>query len=268
LLIDTHAHLWDDAFNEDRKNIIASLGKELSCLVEVGVDLKTSEASVSLAYQNDLVFAAVGFHPHDAQTLDEESFNRIVQLAQMDRVKSIGEIGLDYYRNLSPVEDQKKCLIKQLELAKTINKPVILHIREAYADTIKLLKQTGIPKAGGVVHSFLSNRDDAEEFIEMGLFIGIGGPLTFKKNEQLRETVRQIPIEYIVSETDCPYLTPVPYRGKRNQPLYVKYVVEAVSEIKHLSLSDTEQHLYENAIRLFSLPDLQNIQEVSNGRRF
>ncbi len=257
MLIDTHAHLWDESFKDDRKDIISSLGSELNYVIEVGVDLETSEMSVSLAYQSQNVFASVGFHPHDAQELTDESFKRISELSQMDRVVAIGEIGLDFYRNLSSVESQKICFVKHLELAKKINKPIILHIRDAYSDTIKILKETGIPLAGGVVHSFLSDYRDAKQFIDMGLAIGIGGPLTFKKNEGLRETVKKIPLHNIVSETDCPYLTPAPFRGKRNQPSYVKYVVEAISKLKKISLKETQEILYNNAVRLFLRPDLK-----------
>lgn len=257
MLIDTHSHLWDKSFNEDRKDILNALGDELKAIVEIGVDLKTSEASVSLSYQNERVFSAVGFHPHDAQNMSEMDFKRVKELSQMDRVVAIGEIGLDFYRNLSPIEDQKKCFIRHLNLAKSINKPVVLHIREAYADTIAILKEVGLPKAGGVVHSFLSDFNDAKVFLDMGMYIGIGGPLTFKKNERLREMVKKLPLDKIVSETDCPYLTPVPFRGKRNQPLYVQYVVKTISELKQLSLSQTQEKLYNNAVNLFSLSDLQ-----------
>jgi TatD DNase family protein len=174
----------------------------------------------------------------------------------LDRVVGIGEIGLDFYRNPIPVEDQERCFVRFVELAKEINKPIILHIRDAYAEVIEILRKVGIPKAGGVVHSFLSNYEDARKFMDMGLHIGIGGPLTFKKNDPLRETVKRIPIEKIVSETDCPYLTPAPYRGKRNQPLYVQFVVEAISTLKQLSPAATREILCQNAVKLFSLPDL------------
>src|SRR6056297_2663689 len=211
--IDTHTHLWDERFNNDRQDIIASLGGELKYIVEIGIDSQTSEKAVQLAYKNERVFAAVGIHPHDAKHLNALEFNKIKGLAKMNKVVAIGEIGLDFFKNYSSVVDQKKCFIKFLNFAIEINLPIILHIRDAYDEVLDILKTEGIPKAGGVVHSFLSDVRHAKAFLELNLFLGIGGPVTFKKNNELRNMLKNIPIEKIVIETDCPYLTPVPKRG-------------------------------------------------------
>ncbi|MFP4461356.1 MAG: TatD family hydrolase [Thermotogota bacterium] len=252
--IDTHTHLWDERFNEDRQDILKSLGGKLKYIVEIGVNLYTSQKAVSLAYKNERVFAVVGVHPHDAKELDEELFKKITVLSKMDRVVGIGEIGLDFYKNYSPPESQKKCFLKFLNFASEVNLPIVLHIRDAYEQVIDIIKAEGVPKAGGVVHSFLSDYKNAKEFLDLNLFLGIGGPVTFKKNSSLRDTLKKIPIERILIETDCPYLTPVPKRGHRNQPAYVEYVAQEISKTKNIPILDVEEILCENAIALFGLP--------------
>ena len=253
--IDTHTHLWDERFNNDRQDIIASLGGELKYIVEIGVDSSTSEKAVQLAYKNERVFAVVGVHPHDAKTMNDVEFEKIQNFSKMNKVVGIGEIGLDYYKNYSPVDAQKRCFIKYLNFASEINLPIVLHIRDAYEQVLDILKIEGIPKAGGVVHSFLSDTNHAKKFLDLNLFLGIGGPITFKKNQSLRDTLKKTPMERIVIETDCPYLTPVPKRGHRNEPSYVKYVAQEIAKTKNIPVLDAEEILCENAVALFSLPE-------------
>ena len=253
--IDTHTHLWDERFNHDRQDIIASLGGELKYIVEIGVDFPTSEKAVQLAYKNERVIAVVGVHPHDAKSINDTEFEGFKKLSKMNKVVGIGEIGLDFFKNYSPVDLQKKCFIKFLNFATEINLPIVLHIRDAYSQVLDILKYEGIPKAGGVVHSFLSDANHAKQFLDLNLFIGIGGPITFKKNQSLRDTLRKIPIERIVIETDCPYLTPVPKRGHRNEPAYVKFIAQEIAKTKNIPVLDVEEILCENAVALFSLPE-------------
>jgi len=252
--IDTHTHLWDEQFNDDRHEILASLGKELKYIIDIGVNTATSEQAVSLAYQNERVFAVVGVHPHDSKELNNQVFERIRELSKMDRVVGIGEIGLDFYKNYSTPEVQKGCFIRFLRYAIEVNLPIVLHIRDAYEKVIDILKTEGIPKAGGVVHSFLSTEHHARQFIDLNLYLGIGGPITFKKNQDLRETIKKIPVENLIIETDCPYLTPVPKRGQRNEPAFVQYVAQEISKIKKIPIIDLEELLCENAADLFALP--------------
>ncbi len=252
--IDTHTHLWDEQFNDDRHEILASLGKELKYIIDIGVNTATSEQAVSLAYQNERVFAVVGVHPHDSKELNNQVFERIRELSKMDRVVGIGEIGLDFYKNYSTPEVQKGCFIRFLRYAIEVNLPIVLHIRDAYEKVIDILKTEGIPKAGGVVHSFLSTEHHARQFIDLNLYLGIGGPITFKKNQDLRETIKKIPVENLIIETDCPYLTPVPKRGHRNEPAFVQYVAQEISKIKKIPIIDLEELLCENAADLFALP--------------
>lgn len=252
--IDTHTHLWDERFDEDRQEILDSLGGKLKYIIEIGVDSKTSQKALSLAYKNDRVFAVVGVHPHDAKFLTDDVFKSITSVSRMDKVVGIGEIGLDFYKNYSPEEKQKECFIRFLNFAKESNIPIVLHIRDAYEQVIEILKTEGVPNAGGVVHSFLSNYSHAKQFLDLNLFLGIGGPVTFKKNTSLRDTVKKIPIEKILLETDCPYLTPVPKRGHRNEPAYVEYVAQEISKTKKIPILDVEEILCENATTLFGLP--------------
>ncbi|MEA1884369.1 MAG: TatD family hydrolase [Thermotogota bacterium] len=252
--IDTHTHLWDEQFDKDRKEILGSLGGKLKYIVEIGVDSKTSQKSVTLAYKNERVFAVVGVHPHDAKNLTEDVFKVIKDLSKMDKVVGIGEIGLDFYKNYSSEEQQKKCFVQFLNFARESNLPVVLHVRDAYERVLDIIKTEGVPKSGGVVHSFLSNYKHAKQFLDLNLFLGIGGPITFKKNSSLRDTLKKIPIEKILLETDCPYLTPVPKRGHRNEPSYVKYVAQEISKTKNIPILDVEEILCENATTLFGLP--------------
>lgn len=253
--IDTHTHLWDERFDEDRQEILESLGGNLKYIVEIGVDSQTSQKAVSLAYQNNRVFAVVGVHPHEAKYMDDVVFKKIKELSKMDKVVGIGEIGMDLYKNYSPPDIQKKCFIRLLNFATEVNLPIVLHIRDAYAQILDILKTESIPKAGGVVHSFLSDYYHAKQFLDLKLFLGIGGPVTFKKNSSLRETLKKIPIEKIVIETDCPYMTPVPKRGHRNEPAYVEYVAQEIAKTKNIPALDVEEILCENAVALFSLPE-------------
>ncbi|HRW33641.1 MAG TPA: TatD family hydrolase [Thermotogota bacterium] len=252
--IDTHTHLWDKQFDHDRNEILTSIGKDIKYVIEIGVNCATSEQALSLAYQNDHVFAVIGVHPHDAKELNNEGFERIRELSKLDRVVGIGEIGLDFYKNYSTPKVQKACFVRFLRFANEVNLPIVLHIRDAYEEMIEILRIEGIPKAGGVVHSFLSNEHHARQFIDLNLYLGIGGPITFKKNQDLRDTIKKIPVENLIIETDCPYLTPVPKRGHRNEPAFVQYVAQEIAKIKKIPIIDLEEILCENAADLFALP--------------
>ncbi|HPE67935.1 MAG TPA: TatD family hydrolase [Thermotogota bacterium] len=254
-LVDSHAHLWDKRFHPDRKQILDGFAQQdMLCIVEVGVNLETSRESVRLAYSHERVFAAVGTHPHDAAGMTEEHLEQIHSLCRMDRCVAIGEIGLDFYRNLSPQPIQKQWFVRQLQLAIAQDLPVILHVRDAYPQVLEILRQEGIPRAGGVVHSFFADRATARSFLELGMHLGISGPVTFPKNPQLRELVAFVPLERLLSETDCPYLTPHPHRGKRNEPAFVRLVVETIAEQKKLPFETVANRLSQNALSLFSIP--------------
>ena len=250
-LIDTHAHLDSTDYNEDRAAVIARTFAAGIGVITVGVDLSSSEAALKLAQRHRFIWAGVGVHPHEAKTFNNEVNEALRKLASDPKVVAIGEIGLDYYRDLSPRKVQRDVLAEQIELANQVDLPVIIHNRESTKDMLAILRAHR-PRRG-VIHSFLGDLDLAREFMDLGLYLGIGGPLTFKKNDILRDAVTRIPLERILLETDCPYLTPVPYRGKRNEPAYVCYVAEEIARLKGITSEQVARLTTENARGLFNI---------------
>ena len=253
-MIDTHAHLDFKQFDQDRSKVIDyALSSGVEKIVNIGVDLKSSESSVELADGHDQIYAAVGFHPHDAQGLTEESLKRIAELAKHKKVVAIGEIGLDFYRDLSPRDDQKRAFREQIDLAKELELPIVVHVREAWEEALTILRETEAGKFGGVLHSFSGNSKQAKAAQEMGFHLGLNGTLTYPKS-RIQSVAQEISLDSIVVETDCPFLSPVPYRGKRNQPAYVKFVLEKLSDLlQPLTYQDMERITTLNACRLFRL---------------
>ena len=250
-LIDTHAHLDSTDYDDDRAALIARTFADGVGVITVGVDLESSEAALKLAKHHRFIWAGVGVHPHEAKTFNNEVSEALRELATDPKVVAIGEIGLDYYRDLSPRSTQRDVFAEQIELANEIELPVIIHNRESTKDMLAILRKH-CPKRG-VIHSFLGDIDLAREFVKLGLYLGIGGPLTFKKNDILRDAVSQIPLDKILFETDCPYLTPVPYRGKRNEPIYVRYVAEQIARLKEISVERVAKITTQNARQLFGI---------------
>jgi len=251
-LIDTHAHLDASQFRSDREAVVARAFSEEVGIVTVGADLRSSETAVRLAGRYRSVWAAVGIHPHEAKTFDANLLTHLKNLARSNKVVAIGEIGLDYYRDLSPREDQRRAFREQLEMAFELNLPIVVHNRESSTDLLTILRE-GRSAYRGVIHSFLDDQKLAAEFLTLGFYLGIGGPITFSQNEALRAAVRTIPMARLLLETDCPYLTPTPHRGKRNEPAYVRFVAEKVAEVKDLSTEAVVQQTTENACQLFGL---------------
>ena len=251
-LVDTHAHLDDRRYDPDRDPVIARAAAESIAIVTVGADLSSSEAAVRLARESAHVWCAVGVHPHDSKTLDRAGLARLQSLATEYRVVAIGEIGLDYYRDLSPRDVQRRVFIEQLTLAQERRLPVILHNRDGTEDLLRILGEVKLP-AGGVVHSFLGDEALARRFLKLGLYLGIGGPITYPANDALRRAVAAVPFDRLVLETDCPYLTPVPHRGKRNEPAYVSLVAEEVARVRGIPLEEVAVGTTEGASALFRL---------------
>ena len=252
-LIDSHAHLDDRAYKADRAAVIVRAFAEEIGIITVGADLRSSREAVRLAERHHGIWATVGAHPHGAKHVDASTLGEFERLADRDVVVAIGEIGLDYYRDLSPRDVQRKAFREQLELAHRLDLPICLHNRESTDDLLTILRDVGA-ELRGVVHSFLGNAELAQEFLDLGLHLGIGGPVTFPKNGALREAVKDAPVERLLIETDCPYLTPVPYRGRRNEPSYVAYVAEEIAKVKGISIEDVSGRMTENTVRLFDLP--------------
>ena len=263
VLIDTHAHLDFSQFDADRQEVITraqEAGVEL--IVNAGAGLEASQAGVALAETYPQVYAAVGVHPHEAKTLNDDVLEELRALAQHPKVVAIGEIGLDYYRDRSPRPVQRQAFQQQLALARELGKPIIVHDREAHDDVMNMLRQwvrEGYQPYAisnqpvGVMHCFSGDLAMAREVIEMGFYISIPGPVTFINARRLPELVRALPLERLLIETDCPYLTPHPHRGKRNEPAYVRLVAEAIAQTRGIPLEHVARITTANARALFDL---------------
>jgi TatD DNase family protein len=251
-LVDTHAHLDDRAFDRDRPALVARLHADDVGVVTVGADVASSRAAVRLAERHRLVWATVGVHPHGAKWLTPDVLRELEELAGSARVVAVGEIGLDYYRDLSPRDLQRRAFGEQLALAKRLDLPLVLHNRESTDDFVAILRDHA-KSHRGVVHSFLGDAALAATFLRLGLHLGVGGPLTYPANAPLREAVRTAPLERLVLETDCPYLTPVPHRGERNEPAYIALVAAEIARLRAMSIDDVGRATTENARALFGL---------------
>jgi len=251
-LIDSHAHLDDRAFAKDRAAVIARAFADEIGIITIGADLESSREAVRLATRHRTIWATVGAHPHGAREVDDDVLSRLAELAQHGEVVAIGEIGLDYYRDLSPRDVQRRIFEEQLDLARRLDLPVCIHNRESTDDLVAILRTAG-PTHRGVIHSFLGDADLAGTFLDLDFHLAIGGPVTFPKNSVLREAIRRVPLERLLVETDCPYLTPVPYRGRRNEPAYVWHAAQAIADLRGIELEEVARATTENAIRLFGL---------------
>jgi len=260
LLVDSHAHLDAGLFAKDRDQVISRAREAgVAVVVNVGSDLRSSEFSVKLAQRYEEVFAAVGFHPHNAAKMGDGDLDKLAELAQHPKVVAIGEIGLDFYRNLSPREVQKEAFKKQLELAERLSLPVIIHSRNAQGEVLSILtewaRRSKRARPLGVLHCFSGDGELGERYIEMGFLISIAGPVTYPSSHAV-EIASDIPLEKLLIETDCPFLTPHPYRGQRNEPSYLSFIVEKIGDIKGVPPHLVAERTAENAVQLFGLPIL------------
>ena len=252
-MIDSHAHLDEERFDEDRDELIKSLKENgVSYVINPSSDMATSRRVVELSNKYENIFAAVGIHPHDAETFKEGDLDELRELSKNEKVVAIGEIGLDYYYDNSPREIQKEVFRKQLQLSHELDLPVIIHTREAMGDTYDILKEFE-GKVRGVIHCYTGSIEMAENFMKMGFYISIAGPVTFKNAVNVREMAKEIPLERLLIETDSPYLAPVPNRGKRNDPTNVRYVADMLSNLKEIQIDKIIENSRENTVKLFSL---------------
>jgi len=253
-LVDTHAHL-DDPKLAAREDEVLARAREagLVAIVSVGADVASSRQAVGIAARHPEVFAAVGVHPHDARTVAEADWAELERLATSDRVVAIGECGLDYYRDLSPRPVQQAVFARHIALAADLGLPLVVHCRDAYRECFEVLRSEGEPPLRGVVHCFQGDNWAARTALDLGLHIGIGGSITFPREETLRRVVAGLPLERLVVETDAPYLTPRPKRG-RNQPAYVVHTVSRLADLLGVGLDDLAERTTRNAADLFDLP--------------
>lgn len=258
MIFDTHAHYDDEQFDEDRHELLMSMSEGgIGTIVNVGASMNSCRTTLELTRKYPFVYGAVGVHPDEVGTLTEEDMEWLKSASADPKIVSIGEIGLDYYWNVSESEIQKRWFIRQLDLAKEVKLPVIIHSREAAKDTLDIMKAHG-REQGGVIHCFSYSVETAREYLNMGYYIGIGGVVTFKNAKKLKEVAEYTPLDRIVLETDCPYLAPVPNRGKRNSSLNLTYVADAISEIKGIPVEEVIAMTEKNARCMYRLPEQDN----------
>ena len=253
MLFDTHAHLDDDAFDADRDILIESIrNSEVSKFVNVAASMKSAIQSIELAKKYEFVYAAVGIHPHEAATINEEQIQKVKHLAKDKKVVAIGEIGLDYYYDFAPKDVQKKWFIEQINLAEELQLPYIIHSRDATKDTFDIVKEN-TKSVKFVLHCYSQSKEMVKQYVDLGGYISFAGTLTFKNATNLKEAIKEVPLNRLLIETDAPYLSPVPMRGKRNNPTYVKFVAEEAARLLGLSYEEICEITYDNAIEFFKL---------------
>ena len=254
MLFDSHAHIDAKQFDNDRELVIKRARlNDVSYIMNPGADFESSVRAVELAENNDFIYAAVGIHPHDASTMDESMLELLRAMSGKEKVKAIGEIGLDYYRDISPRDIQRKWFVEQIRLAKSLKMPVIIHDRDANEDVLKILKEEHAFETGVLMHCFSGSAELARQYVKLGAFISVAGPITYKNARKTIEVVETVPIDKLMIETDCPYLTPEPYRGKRNEPMYVKHVCQKMSDIKGVSYEEFAAYTCQNAKNFFGI---------------
>ncbi len=256
MIFDTHAHYDDEDFNEDREELLASMEENgVKHIVNIGASMESTRTSVALADKYDFMYAAVGVHPNDTESLTEQDMEELKEYCKNNKkVVAIGEIGLEYHYLEPSKEVQRKWFLRQLDLAAELQMPVVIHSRDAAEETFQILKQYE-GKVKGVVHCYSYSKEMAREYVKMGYYIGVGGVVTFKNGKKLKETVEDIPLEKIVIETDCPYLSPEPNRGRRNSSLNLPYVVKQIAELKHVSEEEVMEVTYKNALDLYKITE-------------
>lgn len=252
-LFDTHAHILDDQFKEDLEQVIRNIYDNMALVVNIGCNLEDCPRTVALAEQYDKVYAAVGLHPEDVKTYTPEGWDMICRLAEHPKVVGIGETGLDYYWDTSTKDAQKVLFEQHIDLAKQLHKPLVIHDREAHGDTLEILKRTNAKEVGGILHAFSGSVEMAMEVIKLGFYIGLGGPVTFKNARKAVEVAQAIPLEYLVIETDCPYMAPVPFRGKRNEPMLVQHTATKIAELRGISVEELIEATYQNGKRIYGI---------------
>ena len=254
MLFDTHAHLNAEEYKDDLEEVLARAQEAgVANMVVVGFDRPTIERAMELVERYDFLYASVGWHPVDAIDMTEEDLVWIERLTSHPKVVALGEMGLDYHWDKSPKDIQKEVFRKQIRLARKVKLPIIIHNREATADILEILKEEKAEEVGGIMHCFSGSPEVARECVNMNFYISLGGPVTFKNAKKPKEVAAEVPLEKLLIETDCPYLTPHPFRGKRNEPGYVKLVAERIAEIKGLSYEEVAETTTKNAKKFFGI---------------
>jgi TatD DNase family protein len=254
MIFETHAHYEDAAFDEDRRELLESLPEHnIEYVVNISSSIKTVDESINLAQNYNYIYASVGIHPGESMLMNEELLLWLKNKAEHPKVVAVGEIGLDYFWDTPDRETQRIWFSRQMEMAKEIGKPLVIHSRDASNDTYNLLKEASVEELGAVLHCFGYGVEQAKYYLNMGFYLGIGGVVTFTNGRKLKEVVAYAPLEQLVLETDCPYLSPVPYRGKRNSSLYLPYIAQEIANIKNIDYDTVVCVTNENAKKLYKL---------------
>ncbi|MCR5468541.1 MAG: TatD family hydrolase [Lachnospiraceae bacterium] len=256
MIFETHAHYDDEKYDGDRFELLNEIHENgVDTIIDVGASVASSYDAYDIANKVDYVYAAVGVHPSELNDLNNEVLEGLKKLTENEKVVAIGEIGLDYYweKDEDARDNQKYWFKRQLDLARELSLPVIIHSRDAAEDTMKLMKENKAEEIPGVIHCYSYSPEMAKEFVKMGYYIGVGGVVTFKNSKKLKDTVKEIPLESILLETDAPYLSPEPHRGERNRSDYIKFVAETIAEIKEVDVQKVYDVTTENAKKLFGI---------------
>lgn len=254
MLIDSHAHLTADRFDRDRDQVIRNLRKDgLEAVITSGSSVASSVAAVALAKKYNNIYATVGIHPNNTDDMDENTIAMLESLAKNEKVIAIGEIGLDYHYDYSPKDIQRKWFVEQIKLAKALSLPIVVHDREANLDTYEVISEYKDENLRGVLHCYSGDADLAKKYVEMGFYISIAGPVTYRSAQKLQRVAKEISLDYLFVETDCPSLTPSPAGKRRNEPLYVRYVAGMIAELKGVSFDQVAQKTTRNVKHLFGI---------------
>lgn len=254
MLFDSHAHYNDEKFKDDVHELLSSMHENnVGLILNSCSDISEISDIITLCEKYPFMYASVGVHPHEVDHMSEKDMDVLRECSKHPKIKAIGEIGLDYFYDFSPRDIQKKWFKRQVNLAKELNLPVVIHDRDAHKDTMDILRACNVRECGGVFHCYAGSVEMAKEILDWGMYIAFGGSLTFKKSVKPKEVAEYVPLDRIVIETDCPYLTPEPHRGRRNSSLYIHYVAEKLAEIKGISVETVENATFENAKRLFKI---------------
>lgn len=255
-LFDSHCHLEDERFQEDRADVMARMKDAgVNRCILAGSDLDSSSRIVEMVREYPHVYGVVGVHPHEAKTWTEECEARIREWVKEERIVGVGEFGLDYYYDLSSREVQQEVFVKQLLLAHELKMPAVFHIRDAHGDVLKLMKENRNHLPAGVIHCCSASVETAREYLDMGFYISFAGPVTFKNANKLLDVARYVPIDRLMVETDSPYMAPVPMRGKRNEPTFVRYVAEKIAQLREMDAEELAAIATQNTCRLFGIAE-------------
>jgi TatD DNase family protein len=254
LIFDTHAHYDDEKFDEDRDTLLKELHQNgVSYILNASASIESLDASIALTEKYDFIYAALGIHPQDAEKMNEGVLDKIRLLSKNSKVVAIGEIGLDYYYEDPPRDIQKYWFERQIDLAKELSLPIIIHDRDAHEDTVNIIKKTGVKQVGGIFHCFSGSAEMAMDMLKYNFYIAIGGPVTFKNARKTTEVVKTVPLDKLLIETDCPYLAPDPFRGKRNNSGYLVHTIRKIAQLKGISEAEVAETTLENAKKVFKI---------------